>query len=275
MDQISEFVVNNLVLFAALIVILFLLARTWVGTVGIKRVGPMEAVSLSNHKAGVFIDVRTDKEYQQGHILHCLHAPLGLFESKLKEISPYKNRPLIVYCRSGNRSNSAAAMLIKQGYEEVYNLAGGVMAWQNANLPLTKDTSRPPKDNTPSPDDDSNSGSTPPPAQEGGGNSSPSTPNNNESTTAQKRQAEDEKIVVYTTQKCPFCVRAVDLLNDKGVGYKEINIENNPSLRAEMEQKAKCKTVPQIFINDMHVGGCDDMYELEDKGKLDPLLGLK
>ena len=82
-------------------------------------------------------------------------------------------------------------------------------------------------------------------------------------------------MVVYTTQRCPFCVRAVDLLSAKGVGFEEINIEHNPQLRQEMEQKANSKTVPQIFIGDMHVGGCDDMYDLENRGRLDLLLGLK
>jgi glutaredoxin 3 len=88
-------------------------------------------------------------------------------------------------------------------------------------------------------------------------------------------QLQDKNVVVYTTRRCPFCVRAVNLLNTKGVGFKEIDVEHSPQLREEMEQKAKRKTVPQIFIGDVHVGGCDDMYELEDRGRLDVLLGLK
>ena len=91
----------------------------------------------------------------------------------------------------------------------------------------------------------------------------------------QNKQAQDKKVVVYTTRRCPFCVRAVNLLNNKGVGFKEIDIENNLQLREEMERKAKRTTVPQIFIGDFHVGGCDDMYDLENNGKLDTLLGLK
>ena len=265
MDQLVEFVVNNWALFLALVIILILLARTWVGPGGVKSIGPMEAVGLSNHKNGVFVDVRTDDEYHQGHILHSLHAPLGLLDSKLKEISKYKNRPLIVYCRSGNRSGRAGGLLKKQGFNEVYNLAGGVMAWQNSNLPLTKDKTPPPSDSgsgsAPTVDTKpSNKGKDTPPA---------------ESTSNQNQQADDNSVVVYITQRCPFCVRAINLLKNKGVGYKEIDIENDRQLREEMEQKAKRKTVPQIFIGDVHVGGYDDMYKLDNNGKLDLLLGLK
>ena len=265
MDQFTEFVVTNWALFVALVIIVALLARTWVTPGGIKSIGPMEAVSLSSHKNGIFIDVRTDEEYREGHILHCLHAPLGLLDSKLQTIGKYKDRPLIVYCRSGNRSGRAGGILKKQGFNEIYNLAGGVMAWQSANLPLTKDKSPPPSSGGPS----SKSMPSKPPADESASQRD-SDPDPN-----QQRQVHAEKVVVYTTRRCPFCVRAVNLLNNKGVGFKEIDIENNPQLREEMERKANRKTVPQIFIGDLHVGGCDDMYELEDKGRLDLLLGLK
>jgi glutaredoxin 3 len=81
-----------------------------------------------------------------------------------------------------------------------------------------------------------------------------------------------QKIVIYTTTTCPYCVRAKALLDRKGVTYQEINTED-PSVREEMVQKAGGrKTVPQIFIGDFHVGGCDDLYELEKQGKLDQRL---
>jgi len=270
MDQLTEFVIHNWVLFLALVIILFMLARTWITPGGIKNIGPMEAVSLSNHKNGVFIDVRTDDEYREGHILHSLHAPLGLLDSKLKEINKYQNRPLIVYCRSGSRSARAGGLLKKQGFAEVYNLAGGVMAWQNANLPLTKDKSPPPGDG---------GSGTPAAAKDKKTNDS----SNAESAVAAtdsgsnltNRQAQDQSGVVYITQRCPFCVQALNLLSSKGVGVQKIDIDDSPGLRDEMERKTQRKTVPQIFIGDYHVGGCDDIYDLERKGRLDPLLGLK
>ena len=79
-------------------------------------------------------------------------------------------------------------------------------------------------------------------------------------------------VTLYTTGTCPFCIRAKQLLDRKGVGYDELRIDQNPSLRPEMEQRAQRATVPQIFIDDFHVGGFDDMAELDVEGKLDQLL---
>lgn len=83
------------------------------------------------------------------------------------------------------------------------------------------------------------------------------------------------QVEIYTTQICPYCVRAKRLLEKKGVAYREIDVSRDPALRESMVQRAGGRmTVPQIFINGTHVGGCDDMYELEADGKLDPLLAV-
>jgi glutaredoxin 3 len=79
-------------------------------------------------------------------------------------------------------------------------------------------------------------------------------------------------ITIYTTGYCPYCVRAKDLLKRKGQTYTEINAEDD-AVREEMVAKAGGRrTVPQIFINDQHIGGFDDLYALDKAGKLDPLL---
>jgi glutaredoxin 3 len=79
---------------------------------------------------------------------------------------------------------------------------------------------------------------------------------------------------IYTKGHCPYCHRAKALLADKGVEFNEIEIDVNPELRSGMIERAKGgHTVPQIFINDQHVGGCDDLFALEAKNKLDTLLG--
>ncbi len=81
------------------------------------------------------------------------------------------------------------------------------------------------------------------------------------------------KITVYTTPICPYCYRAKQLLKQKGAAYEEIDVFMDGKARKEMEEKSHGgRTVPQIFIGDTHVGGCDDLYALEDAGKLDPLL---
>ncbi|MBF0353902.1 MAG: glutaredoxin 3 [Alphaproteobacteria bacterium] len=83
------------------------------------------------------------------------------------------------------------------------------------------------------------------------------------------------RIELYTTQICPYCDRAKRLLKKKGVSWEEIDVSADEQLRAFMTQRANGKrTVPQIFIDDHHVGGCDDLYELDHDGKLDKLLGI-
>jgi GrxC family glutaredoxin len=238
----GEFVIANWPLFLALVVILLLLARTWLGPGAVKGVGPAEAIQLMNHQHAVLVDVRTDKEFQQGHVMNSLHIPLGVLANRLDELQPYKDSPLVLVCRSGARSAQAAGQLKKQGFEPVYNLSGGMLAWENANLPVTTKAGRPPLPG--------------------------------KTAVGEVEVDEEHPVLVYTTRKCPFCTRAIDLLDAKGVGFTEVRIDTQPERREEMEARAQRTSVPQIFIGDHHVGGCDDMYELEDKGELDALLGL-
>ncbi|HVT26011.1 MAG TPA: glutaredoxin 3 [Rhizomicrobium sp.] len=79
-------------------------------------------------------------------------------------------------------------------------------------------------------------------------------------------------IKIYTTPICPYCYRAKALLKQKGAEYDEIDVFMDSGARSEMEEKSGRRTVPQIFIGDRHIGGCDDLLELDSEGKLDPLL---
>jgi glutaredoxin 3 len=80
-------------------------------------------------------------------------------------------------------------------------------------------------------------------------------------------------VELYTTPYCPYCIAAKELLRRKGVDFKDIDVAGKPALRAEMMARAGGRhTVPQIFVGATHVGGCDDLYALDDAGKLDPLL---
>ena len=80
------------------------------------------------------------------------------------------------------------------------------------------------------------------------------------------------KVVIYTKPFCPYCARAEALLSKKGVDYEEIVASMDPEKREEMRQRSGRMTYPQIFIGDRHVGGCDDLHELDRAGKLDELL---
>ncbi|STX52264.1 grxC glutaredoxin 3 [Legionella busanensis] len=79
-------------------------------------------------------------------------------------------------------------------------------------------------------------------------------------------------VIMYSTSYCPYCMRAKQLLDSKGVSYQEIRVDEEPEKREEMMAKSGRRTVPQIFINDQSIGGCDDLYALESKGQLDQLL---
>ncbi|MBD9413903.1 glutaredoxin 3 [Pseudomonas sp. PDM16] len=81
------------------------------------------------------------------------------------------------------------------------------------------------------------------------------------------------EVVVYSSDWCPYCIRAKQLLNGKGVAFREVRVDGKPDVRAEMTRKAGRTSVPQIWIGATHVGGCDDLFALERAGKLDVLLG--
>ena len=80
-------------------------------------------------------------------------------------------------------------------------------------------------------------------------------------------------VTIYTKPFCPYCARALTLLREKGIEFTEIEAAYDPEKKKEMVQRAGGRmTFPQIFIGDRHIGGCDDMYDLEDSGELDRLL---
>jgi glutaredoxin 3 len=80
------------------------------------------------------------------------------------------------------------------------------------------------------------------------------------------------KVLMYCTAACPFCQAAERLLVEKGVAIDKIRVDLEPGRRAEMMQRSGRRTVPQIWVGERHVGGCDDLYELDRRGELDPLL---
>lgn len=138
--SIVDFIISNWFLFAALLVVLFLLYGGAITQkiMGINAVSAFEAVRLMNQDKAVLIDVCEANEFNEGHILNAVSMPLSGFAKRLGELEKYKNTPVILSCRSGNRSGKAATMLRKNGFESVYNLTGGFMAWEKENLPVEK-----------------------------------------------------------------------------------------------------------------------------------------
>ncbi len=105
---------------------------------GIKDVDVVEALGLINHKNALVLDVREESEFKSGHILNAKWIPLGKLADRLDELKRNREQPIVVVCRSGQRSASACVQLTKQGFAQAYNLSGGVMGWQKSNLPLEK-----------------------------------------------------------------------------------------------------------------------------------------
>ncbi len=140
MERLGEFVVDQWLLFVALVVIvvMLILGEAKRKLLGFKEIKPAEATSLINKEGAVVVDVRDDKEYGEGHILNAINMPLGLFEQRVQELESYKSDPIIVYCRTGQRSAKVGAVLRRQGFERLYKISGGILAWTSANLPVTK-----------------------------------------------------------------------------------------------------------------------------------------
>lgn len=104
---------------------------------GIKEVNTLEATRLMNEDA-LLLDVRDDNEWAVGRLPNARHIRLAELTKRLSELEKYKDKPVVVYCRSGHRSARACALLKKSGFSNPNNLAGGIMAWEQANLPITR-----------------------------------------------------------------------------------------------------------------------------------------
>lgn len=105
---------------------------------GVNEVNTNEALQLINHKNAFVLDVREPAEYESGHLLNAKLVPLTKLKERIGELEKYKDKPIVVVCRSGNRSATACAILSKRGFNQAYNLTGGMMAWQKASLPTQK-----------------------------------------------------------------------------------------------------------------------------------------
>ena len=107
-------------------------------TAGSREVSVQQAVQLINRRDAVVLDVRDAAEFESGHIPNARHMPVADMEKRFKEIEKFKQRPIIVSCRSGTRSVAACGVLRKNGFQEVFSLKGGVLGWQQASMPLEK-----------------------------------------------------------------------------------------------------------------------------------------
>lgn len=105
---------------------------------GVKEVNNAAALQLINHKNALVLDVREESEFSMGHIRGAKLIPLLKLKESIGELERYREQPIVVVCRSGNRSATASALLGNRGFGQAYNLTGGMTAWQKADLPVEK-----------------------------------------------------------------------------------------------------------------------------------------
>lgn len=137
MQQFAEFFFNHPYLFIALGLVLLALAANEVhgSLTGGKRIGALEAVRLINDREPLILDLRPAAEFKRGHLLNAVNVPLTKVDSASGQWS--KDKPLLLYCALGANTSTVADKLKKNGYTDVYQLRGGLNAWQGASLPVT------------------------------------------------------------------------------------------------------------------------------------------
>jgi rhodanese-related sulfurtransferase len=140
MQELMTFLIDQWILSLSVVVILMMLLNSYIAPLlqGVTAVKPAEAVDLVNRDNAVILDIRSENEYHEGHIVNSTHVPLNYLEKRINELEKHKQQPVIVACQSGNRSRAGGTTLRKHGFEKIYCLAGGITAWKSASLPLKK-----------------------------------------------------------------------------------------------------------------------------------------
>lgn len=135
-----QFLSNNWMLILALLFVIFMMAQGPIAQLmhGVRSIPGVVAVNLINHENAVIVDVCEEREYEAGHLPGAINIPLRTLTQRIGELGRHKSTPVIVACRSGNRSLRGAVALKKGGFDQVYSLAGGLMAWQRDNFPVEK-----------------------------------------------------------------------------------------------------------------------------------------
>lgn len=140
MSDFTEFVLHNWLLFLALFAILGMLVG---GEIlrkmrGVSILDAAGALRLINDQDAAIVDIRDAGDYKEGHIPQARHIPFGALQERLGELAKVKDQPIIVYCRTGATSQSACALLKKNGFTNVHSLKGGLPSWLDAHLPISR-----------------------------------------------------------------------------------------------------------------------------------------
>ena len=131
-----EFLAQEWILVLALLVVVVMLVWHETRKAG-PSVTPQQAINLINSEQGVFVDLRDNADYRQGHIIDTLHIPSTKLEERVAELVKYKDKPVVLVCKMGQQSGAASKQLKAAGFTRVYRMTGGMMEWSNLQLPVT------------------------------------------------------------------------------------------------------------------------------------------
>ncbi len=131
-----EFLAQEWILVLALLVVAAMLAWHEARKAG-PSVTPQQAINLINGEQGVFVDLRDNADFRQGHIIDTLHIPSAKLAERMAELVKYKEKPVVLVCKMGQQSGAASKQLKAAGFSRVYKMTGGMMEWSNLQLPVT------------------------------------------------------------------------------------------------------------------------------------------
>jgi len=135
MEDLNLFVNNNLLMIVMWFVLLFMLVNSFIKAAWDKT--PQQVVQIMNGGNSLILDVRENKEFETGHIADSVHIPMSEVKNRLSELDKYKDSQVVVSCRSGQRSSRTCSLLKKNGFSNISNLKGGIVAWESDKLPVT------------------------------------------------------------------------------------------------------------------------------------------
>ncbi len=137
MEQFLAFISHHSLLFGAFIIVSGLVIWDYLDNTK-HHINTAQAINLMNQDNALILDIRSMADFNQGHIIHAKNIPLNSLKDQLHQIQKYKEKPVIVSCKTGAQSSMACKMLKENGFEQVYNLSGGMLSWQNANMPISQ-----------------------------------------------------------------------------------------------------------------------------------------
>lgn len=137
MSNLIEFAANHYLLVSAFFILLALFFRIESGRAG-APVSPQQATHLVNREEGVILDVRDADEFRQGHIAGSINIPAAQVADRLADLEKYKDKPVILACKTGPRASAAGRVLKKHGFNRLMRLQGGLQAWRDEKLPVVK-----------------------------------------------------------------------------------------------------------------------------------------